>query len=290
MTSRFLTLTAAVTLTGALAGCSTAATSSPSEKAMQPSGTAASTPSPTPSELGRPLDQIDKDRPTNSTKAEGASMKRLENEGGLCTLKGTKADCKQVPPAYRADAQALWGRTVLFFPPQVRAKMTDFALLPRGEGGGVAEDDQGKYLFSAGFPETGDVDHIIIHELGHGFEVTTQKAFAAKWYAKFWSKADIKTSQTYDPVPGALEKNPIYAKAPQHFVHPYAATNSSEDFAETFRWFVLGVKPTGTSVKEQKILEMWTVPELVATRERIQKARAEHPGPLKPAKVVPGTS
>ncbi|MDO5628703.1 MAG: hypothetical protein Q4G43_10315 [Mobilicoccus sp.] len=271
-----LALALAVTL---LSGCGTAGTT------PQAAPTTAAAPSPASTDLGRPLEEIEKDRPANSGKNEQVSMERLDREGGICTLAGADATCTDVPEPYRPDAQALWERTVLFFPPEVRSPMSEFVLLPRGQGGGVAEDDQGAYLFSVGFPASGDVDHIIIHELGHAFEVTTHQDFAKRWHAKFWTDAEQKKSQDYEPDAATLDQNPLYAAKPDAFVHPYAAVNASEDFAETFRWFVLGVKPTGTSIKEQKILEMWTDPALVAARDRIQQARAEHPGPLQPVPV-----
>lgn len=275
-TRRTGAVTVALAVACAAAGCATTDTS-PARGDAEPARAAA--------DSGRPLDRIEVDRPSNSARAALPSDEVQRRQGGTCTLRGTTADCRGVPARFRPDAERLWRRTVLFFPPPVRARMTSFVLLPRGQGGGVADGPDGRYLFSLAFPTSGDVDHVIIHELGHGLEVTTQKRFAARWRRGFWTRADVAKAGTFVPGGGApMEDNPLYRAAPGHFVHPYAATNPSEDFAETFRWFVLGVKPDGHSVRDRKILRMWAVPELVAVRARIQHARATHPGPLAPAR------
>lgn len=230
---------------------------------------------------GIPLDQIERDRPRSSDRRARPSLEELEREGGICRPHGTRADCADVPVAARPDALALWRRTVEFFPPAVLAHLDTFVLLPRGQGGGVAEDGRGSYSFSVGFPDDGNVDHVLIHELGHAFEVTSHREFFATWRDRYWSPADTRRVNVYaQRRSGSLADNPVYRAAPDRFVHPYAAASPSEDFAETFRWFVLGVKPTGDSVKEQKIRDLWADPDLVAARARIQQARRDHPGPL----------
>ncbi len=57
------------------------------------------------------------------------------------------------------------------------------------------------------------------------------------------------------------------------FVTEYAASNETEDFAETFAFFVLG-KDTGlsNSVKDQKIKLFYSFPELVAIRNEMRQA------------------
>ena len=50
----------------------------------------------------------------------------------------------------------------------------------------------------------------------------------------------------------------------------YAATNPSEDFAESFMVFVLKEKPTKSTIADQKILFFYDFPELVEMRDFIR--------------------
>ncbi len=54
------------------------------------------------------------------------------------------------------------------------------------------------------------------------------------------------------------------------FVSEYAASNSVEDLAETFAYFVLRPKPEGTAVKDQKIQKLYNFQNLVNIRNRIR--------------------
>jgi hypothetical protein len=59
---------------------------------------------------------------------------------------------------------------------------------------------------------------------------------------------------------------------PNEFVTEYAATNIGEDMAETFAYFVLRPKPSGSAVKDQKILYYYQFGELVSLRDRMRAA------------------
>lgn len=61
----------------------------------------------------------------------------------------------------------------------------------------------------------------------------------------------------------------FYQKHQDQFVDDYAATNTSEDMAETFAFFVLSPKPTGDSISDQKILFFYNYPELIQLRSQI---------------------
>ena len=50
----------------------------------------------------------------------------------------------------------------------------------------------------------------------------------------------------------------------------YAATNPSEDFAESFMVFVLKEKPIKSTITDQKILFFYDFPELVEIRDFIR--------------------
>lgn len=61
----------------------------------------------------------------------------------------------------------------------------------------------------------------------------------------------------------------FYLAHPGQFVDDYAVTHPAEDIAESFAYFIFSPKPTGTSIKEQKIAFFYEYPELVELREDI---------------------
>lgn len=63
-----------------------------------------------------------------------------------------------------------------------------------------------------------------------------------------------------------------YHETPNRYVSDYAATNPGEDIAEVFTHFVLYKKPTGTEVKDQKILTLYQYPEMVSFRNAIRSS------------------
>ena len=65
--------------------------------------------------------------------------------------------------------------------------------------------------------------------------------------------------------------NYYYENHPDDFVTPYAVTNSGEDIAETFSFFIFGKEPTDLSkIKDKKIKYFWKFPELVTLRSEIR--------------------
>ena len=60
----------------------------------------------------------------------------------------------------------------------------------------------------------------------------------------------------------------FYIKYKDQFVNDYAATNPEEDVAEVWSFFVLGPKPNGDTIAEEKILFFYDYPELVQLREQ----------------------
>ncbi|MBK8783640.1 MAG: hypothetical protein IPO22_17940 [Anaerolineales bacterium] len=61
----------------------------------------------------------------------------------------------------------------------------------------------------------------------------------------------------------------FYKTHQDQFVDDYATTHPAEDIAESFTYFVFAPKPTGDSIKEQKIAFFYEYPELVQLRENI---------------------
>lgn len=61
----------------------------------------------------------------------------------------------------------------------------------------------------------------------------------------------------------------FYAKYKDQFVTDYAVTNPEEDIAESWAFFVLGAKPAGNTIAEEKTLFFYQYPELVQLRQNI---------------------
>ena len=62
-----------------------------------------------------------------------------------------------------------------------------------------------------------------------------------------------------------------YGQNPDHYVSRYGANYFHEDIADTFAVFVLGEKPQGDSVAEQKLLFFWNEEAMVRLREAIRE-------------------
>jgi len=67
----------------------------------------------------------------------------------------------------------------------------------------------------------------------------------------------------------------FYEDHQDEFVDDYAATNPSEDIAESFAYFIFSPKPTGDQISDQKILFFYEYPELVQLRSDILSSFCE---------------
>jgi hypothetical protein len=93
------------------------------------------------------------------------------------------------------------------------------------------------------------------------------------FYDRFWADLfdewlDIELEQDDDVYYQRLDE--FYYKYEDQFVSDYAATNPEEDIAESWTYFVLGPKPAGNSIAEEKILFFYDYPELVNLRTHIR--------------------
>jgi hypothetical protein len=84
-----------------------------------------------------------------------------------------------------------------------------------------------------------------------------------------WSKVDALQYGTEDFLPYYNGLYDFYKKHQDQFLDDYSATHPAEDIAEAFTYFVFSPKPTGNSIKEQKILFFYDYPELVELRQSI---------------------
>jgi hypothetical protein len=123
-------------------------------------------------------------------------------------------------------------------------------------------------------------DEVIAHELGHVLSLKTdqmkddaalgtysdsdgtftQAAYLNAFYQAFWKDSSSGTDavELYDTHPGA-------------FVTEYAATDPTEDFAESFAYFVLKIKPAAATERARKIQFFYGYPELIKDRGYLRK-------------------
>lgn len=103
----------------------------------------------------------------------------------------------------------------------------------------------------------------------------TKEAYLNQFYNKFWldiiDEYNDINSADYTEEESQEKIYEFYEKYEDRFVSDYAATNPAEDIAETYRCFVTEDKPTGNTIKEQKILFLYEFKELVKYREDIRK-------------------
>ncbi|MBN2115965.1 MAG: hypothetical protein JW730_05325 [Anaerolineales bacterium] len=97
-------------------------------------------------------------------------------------------------------------------------------------------------------------------------------------YAEWWElDQEARDADTADEYFEIME--PFYDKYVQSFLNPYAATNVEEDMAESFAFFGLHPKPSGTWIYEQKIAFYYEFPELVQYRRQIIAGLCSYIGP-----------
>jgi len=121
-----------------------------------------------------------------------------------------------------------------------------------------------------------DFDSVIAHELGHVISLAVDdETYRADspinaFYQQFWKGRYPGYSP--DLTDSAVAAG-LYGDHPGDFVSQYAATDPSEDWAETFAAFVLGAKPTegASSLKDRKLLSLYSSPELVADRDSMRR-------------------
>ena len=102
-------------------------------------------------------------------------------------------------------------------------------------------------------------------------------SYLNQFYQKFWTKiadehAEAEGLDGEDEAQSGTAIYDFYEKYQDSFVSDYAATNPAEDIAETYRVFVTDDKPTGHSIRDQKILFMYDYSELVKIRSDIRTA------------------
>ena len=97
-------------------------------------------------------------------------------------------------------------------------------------------------------------------------------SYINKFYNRFWPKI-LAQWQAIDGITNEddyySELDKFYKKHKDQFVTDYAVTDPSEDLAESFSYFILEPKPTGTSIADQKVLFFYDFPELANLRDQV---------------------
>ena len=184
-----------------------------------------------------------------------------------------------IPP----DCKALISRLELFVSPSDAEDPTDGTATPNDDGSRwTLSLDWGEAESAVIKQNPDDVavfDEVIAHELGHVLSLKTDQmtdeetlgtysdsdgtftkaAYLNAFYQKFWKGR----YQEQAAVP--------YDARGSTFVTEYAATDPTEDFAESFAYFVLKMKPAAATERAKKIQFFYAYPELVKDRGYLRK-------------------
>jgi hypothetical protein len=189
---------------------------------------------------------------------------------------------------------------------QAKEKIVEFVLFSgKGENEGTLayvhqrEEDSTKWVLGVNVPEnfntdgtlkdTKDFYYTLIHEFFHvvsleesnttntsicgTYEIETGCLKAntplGKLVEDFWKQSPHWEGFMADPE-NEDEAYDRYDQTPQRYVTEYAATNPGEDVSEVFAHFVLKPQPTGQSVKDKKILQMFDNSHLVNLRKALR--------------------
>ena len=101
---------------------------------------------------------------------------------------------------------------------------------------------------------------------------TEQDAYLNTFYQVFWTEL-IGEFNSIDEIEDDEERDAakadFYEEHQNQFVSDYAATNVTEDFAESWTVYVLDGRPQGEAVKDQKVRFFEDYPEVEAIRQDI---------------------
>ncbi|MGA1836951.1 hypothetical protein VD659_08455 [Herbiconiux sp. 11R-BC] len=212
----------------------------------------------------------------------------------------------QQDAATQAAADAYWARFSLIAG-DAAASVTAFSLyddpddtseasVARDDGTASAWDLQVNAAWAA---DSGELDHTLVHEFGHLLSLSPADvaevtgacptlqlsegcarpgSAIAAFQERFWSGLDVGTP---GGTPSDSEVTAFYQAngGSDSFVSEYAATNLTEDVAESWAAYVLSATPgfsyrdaSGSAVWSQKVRFFDGFPALVSERERIRGA------------------
>lgn len=110
-----------------------------------------------------------------------------------------------------------------------------------------------------------------------GWGCSLPNSYVHAFHQRFWVDIDAEWEKI-DALQYADDLTPyydglfnFYKLHQDQFVDDYATTHPTEDIAESFAYFVFSPRPTGISIRDQKILFFYEYPELVELRQSILK-------------------
>ncbi|MBT8247856.1 MAG: hypothetical protein KJN73_08560 [Acidimicrobiia bacterium] len=193
------------------------------------------------------------------------------------------------PEAWHTEA---WERWIELVPSSARWRVGRFDAISGTSEGQVEPVSDSLQVWSLRIAELDDDvrDIALIHELGHLVSLGPTEVVAAT------DPSVEENCLTYFSVEGCAipgrvfeqfvstfwdveggwggtdeEADERYRQNPDSFVTAYAATNPGEDLAETFVFFVYRLRPTGTTIADEKIALLWQFPELVELRQWLRR-------------------
>jgi hypothetical protein len=205
-----------------------------------------------------------------------ASQKKLYDKVGTYVWNAVPPDCK-----------SLVDRLELFVTPADAENPSDGTATPNDDGSrwtlSFSWDEAESAVIEQNADDEEVFDEVIVHELGHVLSLKTDQmtedaslgtysdsdgtfakdAYLNVFYQEFWKgKYPDETDNGKDPA----QTSALYDAHPGAFVTEYAATDPTEDFAESFASFVLKIKPAAGTERSRKIQFFYAYPELLKDR------------------------
>jgi hypothetical protein len=216
---------------------------------------------------------------------------------------------KKIPSTYSKyqkdtdEHKRIWKVITDVIPPDQRKDLDQFIIFTDGMDNFTGAVDEGStpdtWSFQADILDSQNfatLSTTLVHEFGHMVTLSSEQvdygastcknystsdgcsiknSYINTFFISFWSnnykewKKDAKLTED-----GEVDEDGVYAfyeKYPDQFVSDYAATNPSEDLAESWTYFVYSDKPRDDSIASQKILFFYQYPELVQLRQKMLK-------------------
>ncbi len=194
------------------------------------------------------------------------------------------------PEPWHAGA---WERWVELVPSSARWRVGRFDAIDGANEGQVEPISDSLQVWSLRIAELDDrvLDVALIHELGHLVSLGPTEVVPAT------DRSVKQNCVTYFSVEGCAIPGRVFERfvstfwdgegswgesqaaaderhrqQPGSYVTAYAATNPGEDIAETFVFFIYRLRPTETSVADEKIALLWEFPELVELRQILRRS------------------
>lgn len=197
--------------------------------------------------------------------------------------------------------QELWHRFTDLIPAENREMVNKFIIMTDGQDNMLAYVqqmyDENQWNLALDYQDAQNLNGLyatLIHEYGHLFSLNSYEyidgkncttdeildfcyranSYLYEFYDTFWKGNVIKDwPGTSADENEALDFYDIYS---EEFVTAYAATDVTEDFAESWMYFILSEKPESYQISDDKILFFYAYPELVLLRNEILNNLFEH--------------